>query len=494
MISSFGHFVVDLDQSERASKTIAFAQFLSLETVLISQSAEQIPMFNPKAVLEHFQKPVPRYTSYPTAPQFKDGLGANLFAEALPGLDPTDPVSAYIHIPFCDRLCWFCGCHTKHTLKYAPIQRYMQTLIEEIRLTAAILDFRPKLGSLHLGGGSPSLLQRNDLLALRAALDDTFQIDDSTEVSIEIDPSDVDSKQISELVEFGLTRASVGVQDFHPDVQKAINRPQGFETTRDVVLQLRDAGIGSINIDALYGLPLQSEFRLLRTIEQCVSLKPDRMALFGYAHVPWLKKHQNMIKTEDLAGPLERYQQAQAAANQLTQAGYQAVGIDHFALPEDSLALAATGHRLHRNFQGYTTDHHETMLGFGASSIGRFRDSYVQNTVPTPQYQSLIAEGRLPKHKGLKLTIEDQLRRHIIERMMCDFSIDFDALNMFPAHLVETCLKEAGKLAARDCFELCRMEGRRFTIPEHARSFARIVAANFDAYYAPEQFRYSKAV
>ena len=296
------------------------------------------------------------------------------------------------------------------------------------------------------------------------------------------------------LVEFGLTRASVGVQDFHDEVQTAINRPQSFEITRYVILQLRQAGVGSVNIDALYGLPLQSEERLLHTIEQCISLVPDRMALFGYAHVPWLKKHQNMIKTEDLAGPLERYQHAQSATAVLVEAGYQAIGIDHFALPDDMLAKAARTNRLHRNFQGYTTDHHKTMIGFGGSSIGRFADSFVQNTVPTHQYQSQIAAGQLPKNKALRLSLEDQLRGHVSGRLMCDFAIDFATLTDFPKNLVDPCLHQAHLLAAQDEFGLCTMEDGVLRIPAQARPFARIVAAHFDAYYAPEQFQYSKAV
>lgn len=451
-------------------------------------------MFDPRAILDHYQKPVPRYTSYPTAPQFKEGVGANLFAAALPNLNPSDRVSAYLHIPFCDRLCWFCGCHTKHTLKYAPITKYIRSLIQEIRLFAGKVGFKPRLGALHLGGGSPSLLKRDDLIALRQALDETFVIDQHTEISIEIDPSDVDAGTIAALVEFGLTRASVGVQDFHEDVQNAINRPQSFEITRDVIFQLRDAGVRSINVDALYGLPLQSEARLLQTIEQSISLTPDRMALFGYAHVPWLKKHQNQIKTEDLAGPFERYQHAQSASLELEKAGYQAIGIDHFALPEDSLALAARSHQLHRNFQGYTTDNHHTMIGFGASSIGRFADGYVQNTVPTAQYQAQIAMGELPKNKGLQLTLEDQLRGKIIELLMCDFEIDFNTLQEFPSHMIDLCIQQARLLAMQDEFDLCQMSGTLLEIRPQAKAFTRIIAAHFDAFYSPEQFQYSTAV
>ena len=465
-------------------------------------------MFNPEDILNHYQKPVPRYTSYPTAPHFRSSdvgskgqsenshfnAAISTFNDGLAALDPEEAISVYIHIPFCDRLCWFCGCHTKHTLKYAPIQRYIQSLIGEIGLVSDRLSFRPRLGQLHLGGGSPSLLIRDDLRQLRHALDTAFIIDDATEISIEIDPSDVDANSIQAMVDFGLTRASVGVQDFHEDVQNAINRPQSFEVTRDVIAQLRAAGVESINIDALYGLPLQSHSRLSRTIEQCITLAPDRMALFGYAHVPWLKKHQNMIRTEDLAGPLERYQHAQSASRQLIGAGYQAIGIDHFALPGDALSRAACAGKLHRNFQGYTTDAHETLIGFGASSIGRFSDAYVQNTVPTLQYQHQIGRSSLPKAKYLHLTEEDKLRGSIIERLMCDFALDFDNLDNHPASMVAECLRLAQKFVVQDAFDLCELDGSNFIIKPQARAFARIVAAQFDAYYTHDQFQYSRAV
>ncbi len=451
-------------------------------------------MIDYKAVLEHYHRPVPRYTSYPTAPQFTPGVGAELFDKSLGNLNPSEPVSAYIHIPFCDRLCWFCACHTKHTLKYEPIAAYMETLAEEFRLFSERMTFRPRLGQLHLGGGSPSLLRAGELALLRQVLERAFEFDGDTEISVEIDPCDVDPGTIEGLIELGLTRASIGVQDFHPEVQAAINRPQGFEITRDVVGGLRDAGIKSINIDALYGLPLQSMDRLVQTIEQCISLKPDRMALFGYAHVPWLKKHQKLIRTDDLAGPYERFEHAKTAAGLLVSTGYQAIGIDHFALPQDTLAIAARTGTMHRNFQGYTTDSHETMIGFGASSIGRFADAYVQNTVPTNKYQSDVNSGILPKDNGLKLTAEDRLRGHIIERLMCDFSIDFGSLGDHVANQVESCFAQAQTFVAEDLFELCSLDGTILTVQPQARSFARIVAAQFDAYYQPERFRYSKAV
>lgn len=451
-------------------------------------------MFDPHAVLSHFEKPVPRYTSYPTAPQFKEGLGRQIFADGVALLQPTETVSAYLHIPFCDRLCWFCGCHTKHTLKYKPISNYLQHLTKEIELVGSQLSFRPKLGQLHLGGGSPSLLKRDDLQKLRAALDAVFEIDEATEISIEIDPSDMAQGSTEALVEFGLTRASIGVQDFHPDVQTAINRPQSFEITRDVVVELRKAGVQSVNIDALYGLPLQTKDRLMQTIQRCIDLKPDRMALFGYAHVPWLKKHQNLINTRDLPDTMDRYDHARAASAALLDAGYLAIGIDHFALPEDSLAVAALSGQMHRNFQGYTTDSHQTLIGFGASSIGRFAHGYVQNTVPTALYQQQIAANHLPKNKGILLLAKDRLAGQIIERLMCDFEIDFSNLVHFPFWMVEDARKLAKRLAASDTFGLVQMDGDKLKIPPHARPFTRLFASHFDAYYAPDNCQYSKAV
>ena len=298
---------------------------------------------NYQAILDHYNQPVPRYTSYPTAPQFKPDIGEEIFEEGMGKINDDAPVSVYIHIPFCDRLCWFCGCHTKHTLKYAPVAQYVKTLTKELELLSQKYAARPRLGQLHLGGGSPSLLKGPELAELKEKLELVFEFTPNTEISVEIDPSDVDPSIICGLVDFGTTRVSIGVQDFHPEVQAAINRPQSYEITRDVIQQLRQAGINSINIDALYGLPLQTETRLLDTIHQCISLQPDRMALFGYAHVPWLKKHQRLIKTEDLPGTLVRFLHAKSAGCALEFAGYQSIGIDHFAKADDSLALSCSG-------------------------------------------------------------------------------------------------------------------------------------------------------
>lgn len=452
-----------------------------------------------KAVLTANKASVPRYTSYPTAPQFKAGAGPALMDQMLQDLPVDDPVSVYIHIPFCDRLCWFCGCHTRHTLKYAPIKNYLTYLRREISLLSDRLPFRPRLKSLHLGGGSPSLLKQHDMADLQASLAATFQFQPDTEISIEIDPSDANDELYEGLLALGVTRASIGVQDFHPDVQTAINRPQSFEQTQKVVKRLRQIGIGSINVDALYGLPLQSTHRLRDTLAKCVALEADRMALFGYAHIPWFKKHQRLISEADLPDTMMRFEQAVMAGQYLQTAGYHAIGIDHFAKPHDALSLAAQNGTLHRNFQGYTTDNCKTLFGLGASSIGRFDGGYVQNLVATGQYQDCVTNGRLPTDKGVVLSIDDKIRAHIIERLMCDFRICFTALEQrfsgkVDSNQLETYRSEAARMAAQDQFGLCSFSENTLSIPVEARAFARIIAAGFDAYYQRESAQYSKAV
>ena len=437
---------------------------------------------------------VPRYTSYPTAPHFTPDAGEKLLPAMLDGLTPDRPVSVYVHIPFCDRLCWFCGCHTKQTKRYQPVAAYVQSLVEEIALLSVRVGFRPLLAALHLGGGSPSLLSKTDFERLRAALGDAFRFEPDAEVSIEIDPSDVTADTLEGLKALGTTRVSVGVQDFDPVVQEAINRPQSFEQTRDVIAAVRGAGIAGVNIDCLYGLPHQTRERLGRTIDQVLDLSPERVALFGYAHVPWVKTHQRMIDTAALPDPAERFVQAQLAGRRLVGGGYQAIGIDHFALPADGLAAAARNGTLHRNFQGYTTDACDTMIGLGASSIGRFPGGYVQNVVPTGVYRDTVAAGRLPAMRGRALSRDDSIRGHIIERLMCDFRLDLDGFLEAFGEEARPYIREAGELARRDTDALVRLDRHGFEMRPEARPLARIVASWFDAYRDVGAARYSQAV
>ena len=451
-------------------------------------------MIDPQKILEKFPDPVPRYTSYPTAPHFTDGLGPQLIREALASITPEERISIYVHVPFCDRMCWFCGCHTKQTNRYDPVAAYMESLRSEVALLGAEQNFRPKVGHLHFGGGSPSMVCEENYARLRASLETEFEIDAETEISVEVDPNDLNGDTLAGLKALGLTRASIGVQDFDPAVQAAINRPQSFGDTKNVVEQLRATGIHSLNIDALYGLPLQSEATIAKTIDQVISLSPDRVALFGYAHVPWMKKHQQLIREDDLPDTMARFRQAEIAEQALLAAGYHKIGFDHFAKPDDSMAVAERAGHLHRNFQGYTTDDCQTMLGLGASSIGRYRGGYVQNIVATGQYKAAIERGELPVAKGFRLNRDDDIRAFMIERLMCDFAISAASLRSEFGAEAEPYIDEMQHIALMEQDGLCAMEHGVFSVPRPTQTFVRIIASRFDAYLPGSQFRYSKAV
>lgn len=445
-------------------------------------------------LVERYGKNVPRYTSYPTAPNFIPDIGKGLMTELHQSIAMDDRISLYLHIPYCDRLCWFCACHTKQTRHYAPVTQYVNTLIDEITLHRKQLIRAPKLAHIHLGGGSPSMMHSEDFERIAAALRQTFIIDDKTEISIEIDPNDMSQDMLLGLKMFNVTRASIGVQDFDPDVQNAINRPQTFKQTRDLVLALRDLGITSINIDALYGLPRQTLARLSTTIEKVISLNPDRVAMFGYAHVPWVKKHQQMIADSDLPGTRDRFIQSQKADDLLVNAGYQKIGIDHFAKPNDPLAKASKTGRLRRNFQGYTTDNCDVLLGIGASSISRSKQGYIQNIVPTGVYKDSVLNGEIPAAKGYRYTSQDQIRAYMIERLMCDFEISFKSMTDRFGSEAAPYIDIAKQIAALDQDQLSSADPDRFYINPERLPFTRTVASWFDGHLTKQQFKFSKAI
>lgn len=303
-----------------------------------------------------FADTAPRYTSYPTAPHFHEGVDDARVRGWMRAVKEGEAVSLYIHIPFCDRLCWFCACHTRHTLRYEPVAAYLEMLYREIALVAATLPASVRVGAVHLGGGSPTLLTPQDFRNLLERLRTIFRFTADTSVSVEIDPTDMDAARLDAIADAGTTRASLGVQDFRTEVQKAINREQSFEDTRAVVEGLRARGVSAINLDLVYGLPHQSVASIAETVALSLSLKPDRLALFGYAHVPWFKKHQKLIDEAALPDREARMAQSARAAALIREAGYEAIGLDHFALPGDTLAVAARRGALRRNFQGYTDD------------------------------------------------------------------------------------------------------------------------------------------
>ncbi len=445
-------------------------------------------------LIKKYAAPLPRYTSYPTAPHFNESVQHQTVTKWMQTIPGDEAISVYIHIPFCDRLCWFCGCHTKHTLKYEPVKRYLQTLYDEIRLAAKKIGRKQPIAHLHLGGGSPSLLQAVELMELKSVLLECFTFTDDTEISLEFDPTDLDEDALLAFVAFGVTRASLGVQDFDPLVQNTINRLQSFEQTKFVIDTLRNYGVKSLNIDALYGLPHQTLTTLEDTLARVTELNPDRIALFGYAHVPWVKTHQKLIPDESLPDNLERFAQARFAENYLQSMGYTAIGIDHFAKPTDGLAIAYAQGAVRRNFQGYTTDNSDTLLGFGVSSISQFPQGYTQNVKDTHSYKRAIEDGYLPTQRGIAISPRDRLFASAINELMCYFTLTPDRVSKAFGEDARMILEHANSLAEQDSDGFFIKDGNGFRITHEGQPFTRSFAAAFDEYLASNKARYSIAV
>lgn len=439
------------------------------------------------------EKSVPRYTSYPTAPHFSDAVGPTTTAEWLGGLSVATRLSLYLHVPYCRELCSYCGCHTRATRKSEPLDAYAAILSREIDLVARKTPARTVIHA-HWGGGTPSMLGGARLLGMTDALRSRFAFAPDAEISIELDPRYVDEELVDALAIGGFSRVSLGVQDFNPHVQKAIGRVQPFETVARAVALLRQRGFGAINLDLMYGLPHQTEEDVIRTAELAASLEPSRLAIFGYAHAPWFAKRQQLIDSAALPGAAERLRQAAAARNALVGQGFSVIGLDHFARPDDPLAVAARAGKLRRNFQGYTTDQAEALLPFGASSIGRLPQGYVQNAPDVGSWRRAIEAGRLATVKGVAFSREDLARAAVIERLMCDFSVDY-------GEIAAQMLGDVGAFDAAevDLSQLIRegvaiREGRRVMVTEAGRPFMRLVASAFDAYLPARAARHSVAV
>ncbi len=433
------------------------------------------------------ERTVPRYTSYPTAPHFSAAVGAGSYAEWLSALPADATLSLYIHVPFCTELCFYCGCNTRAVRKREPVEAYAERLIEEIALLGALRG--RGVTHLHWGGGTPSILGPRRLKTIAARLASLFDLSALKEHAIELDPRRLDTPLIRTLAEIGVSRASLGVQDVSPRVQHAIGRIQPFELVERAADGLRDAGIAALNIDLMYGLPEQTAREVARSAELAASLGPQRLALFGYAHVPWFKTHQRLIEEAALPGARERLDQAEAAAETLCVLGYQAVGLDHFARPNDALAVAARDKRLRRNFQGYTTDDADALIGIGASAIGRLPQGFVQNAPDVAGYSRAIAAGRFATVKGIALSHDDRLRGAIIERLMCDLAVDLDAFGGATRFAAER-----GALAPLAAQGLVAIDGARIAMTAAGRPFVRLAAAAFDAYLAASAKRHSLAV
>ncbi len=447
-----------------------------------------------KTLAKYRDARLPRYTSYPTAPHFTPDVTTRDYAAWLSAIDTEDRLSLYLHIPFCSQMCWYCGCHTKVVNGYAPVANYVALLRQEIELVAKTLRGRRKVSHIHWGGGTPNLLSNEDFANLMALLTERFELTPDAEVAVEVDPRRLDRGQAEALAAAGVNRASLGVQDFNPEVQQAINRIQPFEMVERCVADLRAAGITSINFDLLYGLPEQDITKLERNLRLTAALRPDRIALFGYAHVPWMKKHQQLIDESTLPDGPARVKQAGFAAKMLTWLGYRPIGLDHFALPEDPMAQALDSGGLYRNFQGYTLDGADVLIGFGASAIGSLPRGYIQNSPDFITYAKAIREGRFAVARGRELTSDDRLRRKAIEELMCQGSLDLIALCEAGGVSADSFDPELAKLKPMITDGLIEVTGHQIRVTERGRPLVRAVCAVFDRYLDQSEKRHSRAI
>ena len=440
-----------------------------------------------------FDARVPRYTSYPPANHFGEEVGPSHMAKWLCEIQEGSEISLYIHVPFCRRLCWFCACRTQGTATAAPVNGYVDVLKEEIVLLARNLPKDVRLSRLHWGGGTPTLMGPDRIRMLAETIAGVLPFAPGAEFSVEIDPTEIDEPRLDALAEAGMNRASIGVQDFDPEIQATIGRPQSFDITKTAVDGLRARGIESLNIDVLYGLPHQTSERIGDSVQKVLSLSPDRVALYGYAHVPWMARRQSLIPTEALPVPEDRLGLFETARKLFAWDGYDEVGIDHFARPTDGLAKALHAGTLRRNFQGYTDDPAEVLVGLGASAISRFPQGYAQNQPATSRYHQAIMDGGFATTRGHVMTREDHIRSAMIEALMCDFMIDY-------TQVAEITGEPAAEIARRTDGIASAFPGMvgltrdGLEIREEARPLTRMIARYFDAYASPEQTAHSAAI
>ena len=380
----------------------------------------------PIELLRRYDRPGPRYTSYPTAVAFHDGVGPEIYAEHLAeaARRESDPLSLYLHLPFCRERCWYCGCNVVITSKTDVERRYRQALLAEVREVGRRLGGRTRLKQLHWGGGTPTFGDPQELLAFHNEVLDVFQLEDDAEVAVEVDPRVTTTAHLEALAEGGFNRLSLGVQDFTPEVQEAVNRIQSFEQTRELIETARALGFGSVNIDLIYGLPKQSPETFQQTLAQVEQIRPERIAIYSYAHVPWIQKKQNRIQVEDLPTPETKLELFESAAERLIDFGYVEVGMDHFALPDDELGLAAEAGTLGRNFMGYTVKQAPDTIACGVSAIGDVAGGFFQNEKHLARYERAVNAGDLATVKGCLRTDEDRLRGHIITELMVNMRLD----------------------------------------------------------------------
>ena len=433
---------------------------------------------------------VPRYTSYPTAPNFNDKINNDNYESWLKKLDKNKKISLYIHIPFCSSLCYFCGCHASVVNKYTAIENYVSLLLREIEILGEKLESKFNVSHIHFGGGTPSILKGAELWLIMQSIKKRFNILKDCKIAMEIDPRFFKQNLTIILNDCGFDRISIGVQDFSRKVQTLINRGQSFEITEETINHLRENNISNINIDLIYGLPKQTVRTFTDTLEKISILRPERISAFGYAHVPWMKKHQRLIKAKPLDNE-NRLKFYSLASNYFLSNGYEPFGIDHFAVKSSSIIQNLKNRKLHRNFQGYTEDDAEVLIGIGASSISSLPNGYVQNITQITDYIRALKKNKLPISRGYELKTEDKIYSIVIKELMCYLNVDLKQVTKKFSKDINLFSSNIKKL--KPFIDAGYVEFQNFvlSIKPEARPLVRIICSVFDQYFEPKVNRYS---
>ncbi len=449
-------------------------------------------------LIKKYDKSGPRYTSYPTAPQFTSSYTEETLKKSIQRSNTEmipKALSLYVHIPYCDTICYYCACNKIITKDHSVTEGYLGLLEKEMQMLSPLFDKDRELDQLHLGGGTPTFLSDQEMVTLMGLIEENFKVSDQCEMSIEIDPRKVTDDSIRLLANIGFNRISLGVQDFDSKVQKAVNREQSYEMVRDRLLTARDVGIQSINMDLIYGLPFQTVKTFSDTLDKVVELRPDRLSIFNYAHLPERFKPQRRINEADLPSPAVKLDILQLTVEKLQQAGYVYIGMDHFALESDSMVKAQQEGTLQRNFQGYSTHADTDLVAIGVSSIGSIGDSYSQNSSNIDDYSASILAGKLPIVRGLVLTEEDLLRKQIINQLICHFRLDIPLVEQqWGISFKKYFSAELAQLKKMQEEGLLTIDNNTIEVEQKGRFLIRNVCMVFDAYLEKGSVKYSKVI
>jgi len=447
-----------------------------------------------------YDKPGPRYTSYPTAPQFNEVFTYKDYVNEIIKSNSSKAhpdLSLYFHLPYCDTLCYFCGCNMLIRRNRERINEYINYLKKEIDLLKKYLSPERKVAQHHWGGGTPTHLNPDEITKLTSYINKSFDFKDDSENSCEIDPRELTKAHLEALRSNGFNRISMGVQDFNEKVQKAVNRIQPEDITRQTVEWIRELEFKSINLDLIYGLPFQTVEAFADTVEKIIDISPDRIAVFNYAHVPWMKKHQELIKKEDLPAPEEKLGILKTTIEMLAGAGYEFIGMDHFAKPDDELSVALKEKKLYRNFQGYSTNAGADLYAFGITSISQLNSIYAQNYKTEKDYYKALDDGVVPTTRGYKLSDDDHIRREVIMKIMCDFELNYKSIeDKFNINFKEYFANGLENLKAFESDELVTISENGFKVKDMGRLLIRNIAINFDGYIErkEDKAKYSRTI